>query len=96
MCSRSRDSPTDWRGPWRSKYFHEAHGEHYARADIHTVAHEGPPQWSKWVFPEETAAHGEIMQERVYREGMQPVGLTALKQGSSVRRKEQQRGAVID
>lgn len=47
--------------------------------------------WSRWIFPEGTAAYGEPVLEQVDPEGPQHVERPILGQGRDVRRKEQQR-----
>ncbi|KAM6371429.1 MORN repeat-containing protein 1 [Pluvialis apricaria] len=54
------------------------------------------PRWSGWIFPEETAAHGKPTQEQVLLTGAGACGGPTPEQGKNVRRKEQQRGTVMD
>jgi len=54
------------------------------------------PCWSGWMFPEGTESRGDPMLEQIYPAGIASCGRDPAGAGSRMRRKEQQRGAVMD
>ena len=94
----------------QEQIFPAACGEDHARADIHTAASGGPHAAAGGYALKEAAAHGEHMQKQVFWQELQSVGdphwsslflkdcslCSTLEQGKSVRRKEQQRGTVMN
>lgn len=80
--AKAEGAPLPGKGPCQSKHFPRS---------LRKTAY-----WSKQVFPKGTAAWGEPALEQVYPEWLQLMEGPVLKQGQSMRTKEQQRRAVMD